>query len=390
LQKPRYLLLPLLGALVLQLSACDDSGSGHSELEEAGVSAQKSAGASTDTEEAILNIYNWSDYVGETTLADFEAEYGIRVNYDVYDSASTVDAKLMAGKSGYDLVIHSAGFSARLSEAGIFMPLDHSKLDNWTHLDATILAQFSHYDPGNRYGVPYMWGTTGFTYNEDMILERMPDAPVGSAAMWLDPDIVSRFADCGVSILEAPTDVIPQVLLYLGRDPHSMEADDLRAAADALQAVRPYIKYYSATKFMLDLPSRELCMAGSWSGDYAVVSTRAREAGLDLSFKYTVPSEGGTIWFDAAYIPADAPHPDNAHLFLNFLMRPEVIADISNYTGYANANRDATALVIPEYADDPAIYPDAAIMKRLASVSLHPPKIERKRTRAWTRAKSGM
>ena len=343
-----------------------------------------------DSEESVLNVYNWADYIGQTTIADFEREYGIEVNYDVYDASPTVDAKLMAGRSGYDVVVHSAGYSSRLQAAGIYQALDRSQLTNWRHLDPELLGQFALFDPGNRYGVPYMWGTTGFAYNEAMILKRMPDAPVGSARMMFDPAVVSRFADCGISILEAPTEVIPLALMYLGRDPNSLAPEDLKAAEQVLQAVRPYIKYYSATKFLLDMPAGELCLAGSWSGDYSVAASRAREAGLELPLKYSVPSEGGTIWFDAAYIPADAPHPRNAHLFLNYLLRPEVIAAITNDTGYANANRSAFALVSPEYAADPAIYPDDEIKARLKVTFLAGPKAERRRTRAWTRAKSGL
>ena len=340
-------------------------------------------------EEPVLNVYNWADYIGASTLDDFEREFGIKVNYDVYDAAPTVDAKLMAGRSGYDVVVHSAGYSSRLQEAGIYLELDRSKLDNWHHLDPELLSQFALFDPDNRYGVPYAWGTTGFTYNERMILERMPDAPVHSAAMLFDPEVASHFADCGISMLEAPTDVMPVVLVYLDRDPNSMADEDLKAAEEALKSVRPYISYYSSTKFQLDMPAGDLCLAGSWSGDYAVATIRAREAGLDLPLKYTVPQEGSTIWFDAAYIPADAPHPDNAHLFLNYLLRPEVIAAFTNFTGYANANASATPLVLPEYANDPAIYPDTETRKRLHVAYIAGPKVERRRTRAWTRAKSG-
>lgn len=346
--------------------------------------------AVTATEEAVLNVYNWADYIGPDTIPDFEREYGIEVNYDVYDASPTVDAKLMAGHSGYDVVVHASGYSGRLQEAGIYHELDRSRLDNWRHLDPELLRQFALFDPGNRYGLPYMWGTTGFTYNEQMILERMPDAPVDSIRMLFDPEVAGRFADCGISLLEAPTEVIPAALLYLRRDPNSLAPEDLKAAEQVLQAVRPHIKYYSATKFLLDLPAGETCIANSWSGDYAVATIRAREAGLDIPLKYTVPKEGSTIWFDAAYIPADAPHPDNAHLFLNYLLRPEVIAAATNFTGYANANRSALPLVLPEYANDPAIYPDAETLERLHVVYIAGPKTERRRTRAWTRAKSGL
>ena len=179
-------------------------------------------------------------------------------------------------------------------------------------------------------------------------------------------------------------------MLYLGRDPNSLEPADLKAAEEVLQSIRPYIKYYSSTKFMLDLPAGELCLAGSWSGDYAVATTRAREAGIDIKLRYVVPKEGSTLWFDAAYIPADAPHPTNAHLFLNYLLRPQVIADASNYTGYANVNKAATKLVLKEYTEDPAIYPDETVLQRVFVTFLHEPKVERRRTRAWTRAKSGL
>ena len=240
----------------------------------------------------MLNVYNWADYIGATTLDEFEREYGIEVNYDVYDSSPTVDAKLMAGHSGYDVVVHSAGYSSRLQEVGIYLELDRSKLDNWHHLDPELLRQFARYDPGNRYAVPYMWGTTGFTYNEEMILERMPDAPVDSAALVFDPEVARHFADCGISLLEAPTEVIPAALIYLGRDPNSLAPEDLKAAEQVLQAIRPHIKYFSATKFLLDLPAGETCIAGSWSGDYAVATTRAREGGLGHSSQ-VFRTEGG-------------------------------------------------------------------------------------------------
>ena len=341
-------------------------------------------------EDPVLNIYNWADYIGQDTLARFERETGIRVNYDVYDSSPTVDAKLLAGNSGYDIVIHSAAYSTRLQEAGIYQELDRNRLDNWEQLDPALLERFQMFDPGNRFGVPYSWGSTGFSYNREMILERYPEAPLGSARMLFDPEVIKHFADCGVSFLEASDDVIPMALLYLGRDPNSIEPEDLAAAVEVLQAVRPYVKYYSSTKFMLDLPNGEVCLAGSWSGDYATVTTRARESGLDMSFEYTVPVEGSTMWFDAAYIPADAPHPENAHRFLNFLLQPDVMAEFTNFTGYANALPAATPLVDPAYAEDPAVYPDQQTLERLHSTPIYGPKLERRRTRAWTRAKSGL
>ncbi len=342
------------------------------------------------TEEPLLNIYNWADYIGADTIADFEAEYGIEVNYDIYETSEMVDAKLMAGNSGYDLVLHSAAFSSRLIAVGIYQPLDKTRLPNWKHLDPALLEQFGKFDPGVRFGMPYMWGTTGFTYNVDMILERMPNAPVESGDLLFKPEIVSKFADCGVSLLDSPISVIPVVLAYLGYQADSVEPAQLREVEVLLKSIRPYIKYFSSAKMLVDLPSREVCIAQSWSGDYSIASRRARDAGLEVNLAYTMPIEGSTIWFDVLYIPADAHHPDNAHLFLNFLLRPEVIAPISDFIGYANPNRDATALMDPAITSDLGIYPDAETQRRLQPTMVYEPKIERLRSRVWSRVKTGL
>jgi len=341
-------------------------------------------------EEPVLNVYNWADYIGPATIADFEREFGIKVNYDIYDSAEVVDTKVMAGHSGYDVVIHSATFSHRLLPAGIFSPLDRSKLPNWKHLDPELLELFQPFDPGTRYSAPYMWGTLGFSYNVDMVRERIPDAPLDSAAFAFEPEYASRLADCGLTLLDSPTDVIPTALLYLGYQADSMDPSELKEAETLLKRIRPYVKYFDSTKMLIDMPNKEVCVAMSWSGDYSVAWRRAREAGIKINLAYTVPKEGVPFWLDAAYVPADAPHPDNAHKFINFLLRPEVIAAISNFTGYANANRDATSLVNPEYTGNPAIYPDEDIIKRLHPTTVQPPKIERLRSRTWTRVKTGL
>jgi putrescine transport system substrate-binding protein len=343
-----------------------------------------------DDDEKLLNFYNWTDYIGETTLEDFEREFGIKVNYDVYDSSEIVDAKLMAGHSGYDIVLHSAAFSSRLIPIGIYHPLDKSKLPNWKNLDPGLLKSIAQYDPGNQHGVPYMWGTTGFSYNYDMLAERMPDAPFNSSAMVFDIDVVSKFADCGVTLLDSPTEVIPMALIYLGYEADSMAPEHLAAAEELLRSIRPHIKYFNSTKLLIDMPSKEVCIAMSWSGDYSVASARAEEAGIDVDFRFNIPTEGSLIWFDTLYIPTDAPHIDNAYLFLDYLLRPEVIADISNFTGYANANVPATALVDPTITSDPAIYPDEAVLNRLYAGKILMPKEERVRSRVWTRVKSGL
>jgi len=341
-------------------------------------------------EEKVLNVYNWADYIGQDTLADFEAEYGIKVNYDVFDATAVVEARLLAGKTGYDVVLQALRYSSRLMKIGAFQPLDHDQLTLWGNLDPWVLDVMGRADPGNRYGVPYMWGTTGFAYNVDLVLERLPDAPVGSAAMLFDPEVASHFADCGISMLDEATTVIPLVMLYLGYEPHSIDRAQLAEAEAVLKSVRPYVRYFSSSRMINDMPNGEICLAMSWSGDYAQAQARAEEAGVDMRLAYTVPREGTVLWFDSMMIPADAPHPGNAHLFLNFLMRPEVIAPISELTGYANANRASLPFLDPRVANDPAAYPPMADRAGWQAGLIYDPKQERQRTRAWSRVKTGL
>jgi putrescine transport system substrate-binding protein len=348
------------------------------------------AGGAAAGEEPVVNVYNWADYMGPTTLADFESETGIEVNYDTYASSEIVEAKLLAGSTGYDVVLHSARYASRVIPLGVFMPLDRSRIPSWRGLDARLLGDLAEYDPGNLHGAPYMWGSTGIAYNVEMIRERLPDAPVGSADMIFDPEVVGRFADCGVTFLDTPSEVVPLALMYLGRDVDSTDPGDLRAAETLLRSVRPLIKYFSSTRMLVDMPNREVCVAMSWSGDYAVARARAAEAGIDIDLAYSVPAEGSLSWFDAIFIPADAPHPENAHRFIDFLLRPEVIAEISNQTRYANAVETARPLVDPAVLDDPAIYPPAEVFERLQSPRNLSPRLERLRTRVWARFKAGL
>lgn len=348
------------------------------------------AGSLHAAEEKVLNIYNWADYIAPDTIANFGREFGIKVNYDLYDSTEVVEAKLLAGNTGYDLVVHALRYSARLIPIGVYQPLERSKLPLWTNLDPWVLQVMAGYDPGNRYGMPYMWGTTGYAINVDMVRQRMPDAPLGSGAMLFDPDVVSRFADCGVSFLDEPTDVIPLVLQYLGLDPNSLKPEDIAAAEAQLKLVRPYIRYFSSSRLINDLPNRELCVAMSWSGDYAQAMNRAKEVGVDVNLAYYTPREGTVYWFDGVFIPAGALHPQNAHLFLNYLLRPEVIAAISNETRYANANLASFPFMLPEVANDPAAYPSQQERDRAVLGYIFGPKEERRRTRAWSRVKTGL
>jgi putrescine transport system substrate-binding protein len=348
------------------------------------------SGDAAAAEENVLNVYNWADYIGETTLADFEAEYGIRVNYDLYDSTAVVDARLLAGNTGYDVVLQALRYASRLIEVGAFQPLDRDRLPLWDNLDPWVLQAMSVYDPGNRFATPYMWGTTGFAYNVDKVRERMSDAPLDSAALVFDPAIAAHFADCGISLLDESTMVIPMVMLYLGHDPNSVDPEQLAEAEAVLKSVRPYIRYFSSAKMLNDMPNGEICIAMSWSGDYAQAQARADEVGLGIDLAYMVPREGTVLFFDAMLIPADAPHPENAHLFLDFLMRPEVIAPISDLLRYANANRASLPLIDPDLLSDPAAYPRMEGHANWQAGIIHEPKLERRRTRAWSRVKTGL
>ncbi len=346
--------------------------------------------APTRAEEPVVNVYSWADYIGRTTIQDFEAEYDIEVNYDIYDASETLDTKLLTGSTGYDVVSHDMQLAARIMPVGVFQRVDHARLSNWHLLDPRLLQMYAVYDPGDHYAVPYTWGSTGFAYNVDMIKARMPDAPVDSADMLFKPEIVSRFADCGITFLDSPTDVIPMVLIYLGYSGDSVDPAELAEAEAVLRSVRPYIRYFSSTKLLLDLPNGDVCIAMSWSGDYVTASVGASEAGVDINLAYSVPKEGSVAWYDAWLIPADAPHPENAHRFINYLLRPDVMASITNQIHYANPVPASAAMVKPDYLSNPAIYPTDEMIARMHMRMVLPPKVERMRTRLWARVKSGL
>ena len=354
------------------------------------VGPQQSPQVNNTEGERRLNIYNWADYIDPQTLVDFEQEYGIQVNYDIYDSSEMVDAKLLTGRSGYDIVVHAASFTARFKDIDILNSLDTSRLSNWHYLEPALVETLDRQYSSGLMGSPFFWGTTGFTYNVDEIKARMPDAPLDSAAMFFDPEIISQFADCGVSMLDDPLTVIPLAMMYLGYPANSVDLDQLAEVEQLVKSVRPYIKYFSSTKMLLDLPSKEVCMAMSWSGDYGVAAGRAAEAGIDINLAYTIPKEGSVIWFDNINIPSDAPHRDNAYLFVDYMLRPEVIARSTNYIGYANANKDAINFVQPRIAQDTAIYPDQLVLQRMQTTEVLTPKMERRRSRTWTKIKTGL
>ena len=343
-----------------------------------------------DNSASVVNVYNWADYIDTAVLEQFEAETGIKVNYDTYDSSAMVDVKLLAGNSGYDVVVHSNQFSSRLAPIGIYEKLDMSKLPNVANIDPDILAQTDNYEAVRGYNVPYHWGSTGYAWNYELVRARLPDHPMDSADVIFDPDVVSKFADCGVTWLNGATDLIPMVLAYLGRDPNGVDDESLAAAEAQLKLVRPYIRYFSNDKYLADMPNKEVCVAMSWSGDYATSARRAREAGLDLDIRYTMPKEGSGLWVDGLYIVADAPHKENAYKFLNFVLRGDVAGAIANEVGYATANAASWPHTDPAILNDPAIYTPKEDWERMYPIKTPDPKRERPRTRAFARVKAGI
>jgi putrescine transport system substrate-binding protein len=341
-------------------------------------------------EEPVLHVYNWADYIGKDTVAEFERESGIRVDYDTYDSDETLEAKMMAGDSGYDVVSTSTDFFARQIKAGIYRPLDRSELPSWGNLDPHALAIEAAADPGNRYAMPYLHAINGFAYNTDLVRARMPDAPVDSLDLIFKPQIIARFADCGVSFLDSAEDVLQLALNYLHLDPNTARPEDYRKAEQVLLAVRPYIKAFDSSEYMNGLINGEFCISMSWSADYSTSRARARAAGVDVHLAFTVPKEGANATDDALLIPADAPHPQNAHKFLNFMLQPKVIAAITNEIHYGNDNRAADPYVDAQIRNDPIIYPTAAMEARLYHAREATPPLERLRTRTWTRIKTTM
>jgi len=340
--------------------------------------------------ERELRIYNWADYIGKDTIANFEARTGIRVIYDTYDADETLEAKMMAGDAGYDVVSTSTDYFSRQIKAGIYRPLDKSLLPNWKNLDPHVLAIEAAADPGNRYAVPYLQHVNGFAYNVDMIRARLPDAPVDSLDMIFKPEVLRHFADCGVTFLDSAEDVLQLALNYLHLDPNTHRPEDYAQAEKLLIAVRPYIRAFDSTEYMNGLANGEFCISMSWSADYATSRARARAVGLDVPLVFTIPKEGANGSYDAWLIPADAPHPLAAHKFLNYMLEPRVIAAVTNDINYANDNAAADAYVDPQIRADPVLYLSPAVEARLYHAVEAGPALERLRTRTWTRIKTGL
>jgi putrescine transport system substrate-binding protein len=350
---------------------------------------EPAAGDAGAEREKVVNVYNWSDYVDPAVLEKFTAETGIRVRYDVFDSNEVLETKLLTGQSGYDVVVPSAYFLERQVKAGVFRSLDKTKLPNLGNIDPDIARYAAAHDPGNEHSVVYMWGTTGIGYDATKVSAIMPDAPVDSWSLVFDPKVVSRFKDCGVSVLDDPTDMVATMLLWLGKDPNSQDEGDLKLAEEKLLAIRPFIRTIHSSQYIDDLANGEVCVVVGYSGDVLQAADRAEEAGKTHAIFYSIPKEGALMWFDTLAVPADAPHADNAHALIDYLMRPDVAAANSNFVYYASANAAAVPLLEAELRDDAGIYPTPDVKSRLRPNLAKSPEFTRALNRAWTRFTTG-
>jgi putrescine transport system substrate-binding protein len=375
---------PLLVLAALLLGACN---------REAAAPAAGGAAPSASTsgpEEKVLNIYNWSDYIGEDTIKNFEKETGIKVTYDVFDSNELLEAKLVSGNTGYDLVVPSLQYLSRQVQAGVFQPLDKSLLKNTGNLDPVIMARIAKLDPGNAHAINWLWGTTGIGYNVAKVQAALgPNAPVDSWDIVFKPEYLSKLKGCGVAVLDTPGELVPIALNYLGEDPNSFDPAVIAKAEALLAKARPNITEFNSSEYINELANGDICLAVGWSGDVLQAAARAEEAKNGIVVKYVIPKEGAPMWFDMLAIPKDAKHPKNAHLFINYVMRPEVMAGISNYVAYANANKDSTPMVDKAVLDNPNVYPPPAVMDKLFTFAVLPPDVDRLYTRLWTKLKTG-
>lgn len=354
----------------------------------AGVLMACSAGAAADK---TLHVYNWSDYISPDTVPNFEKQTGIKVVYDVFDSNEVLEGKLMAGSTGYDVVAPSSSFLARQLQSGVFQPLDKSKLPNYKNLDPELMKKLEQHDPENKYAIPYLWATTGIGYNVDKVKAVLgKDAPVNSWDLVLKPENLEKLKSCGVSFLDAPEEVFATVLNYLGKDPNSTDAKDYTGAAtDLLMKLRPNIRYFHSSQYINDLANGNTCVAIGWAGDVLQAKNRAVEAKNGVNIAYSIPKEGALAFFDMMAIPKDAKNLDEAYQFLNYLMEPKVIADVSNKMFYANGNKASVPLINADIRDNPGIFPTPDAMSKLFVLEVQSPKLDRVRTRAWTKVKSG-
>jgi len=341
-------------------------------------------------DDKVVNIYNWSDYIDESILSDFTKQTGIKVVYDVFDSNDILETKLLAGGTGYDIVVPTGTFLSRQIQAGVFQKLDKAKIPNLVHMWPEIQERVAKYDPGNEYSVNYMWGTTGIGYNVAKVKAALGDsAPVDSWDLVFKPENAQKLAACGIHMLDSADEIIPAAQNYLGIDPNAKTAEDIQKAADLLVAIKPYVQKFHSSEYINALANGDICVAVGWSGDILQARDRAAEAKNGIEIAYSIPKEGALMWFDQMAMPADAKNVDNALAFLNYLQQPEVIAKASNYIFYANGNKDSWPFLDKAVLDDPAIYPPADVVKKLFTIDPYPPAAQRILSRAWTTVKSG-
>jgi putrescine transport system substrate-binding protein len=340
--------------------------------------------------ERAVNIYNWSDYIDPSVIADFTKETGIRVRYDTFDSNDTLETKLLAGKSGYDVVVPTAYFLERQIKAGLFQKLDKSKLPNLAHVWPAIAERLATYDPGNQFAVNYMWGTTGIGYNVDKVRAVLgPDAKVDSWDIVFKPESLARFKECGVMMLDSVDDILPAALRYLGLDPNSKNPADIEKGGELLSKVRPAVRKFHSSEYITALATGEICLVVGWSGDIKQAQKRAQEARNKVDIGYAIPKEGAQMWFDNFAIPKDARNVEEAHAFIDYMLRPEVAAKNSNFISYANGNLASQKFIDKAVLEDRSVYPDAATMKSLYTITAHDQKTQRLLNRLWTRVKTG-
>ncbi|WP_043311546.1 extracellular solute-binding protein [Pseudomonas sp. ML96] len=337
-----------------------------------------------------VNLYIWNEYLAPDTLSSFEQKTGIKVVVDHFDSLETVETKLLTGRSGYDLVLTAGQHLQRAISSDALQPLDKAALPHFTGLAPEFTTHMAAFDPGNRYAGLYVWGTTGFGYQQEAIAKRLANAPTDSWAMLLDPAVVAKFADCGVSFLNDPNEVFAATFRYLGLDINQQNLDDLKRAEAHLAKVRPYIRYFDNDRNIADLANGDTCLAMSWNGNVSIAAGQAQQAGKPYSLHYSIPREGTLIWFDAMVVPKDAPHPQEALALMDHLMTPAVIGAISNTIYYANAVPAANATVDPAILADPGTYPPAEVRAQLYTKNDNSPAFNRALTRAFSKLKSGL
>lgn len=352
-----------------------------------GVAIATAVASASIADDRVVRVYNWSDYIAEDTLEKFEAETGIKVTYDVFDSNEVLEAKVLSGQSGYDVVVPTSDYLARHIKAGAYQKLDKSKIPNWDNLDKELLDRLQNYDPNNEYGVPYQWGTTGIGYNVALVEEILgEDAPTNSWDLFFKPEYVSKLSQCGVAVLDSAGEVLPLALSYLGLNPNSTDTKDYDAAGDLMKEIKPSVTYFHSSRYISDLANGDICLAIGWSGDVFQAMWRAEEAENDVEVAYYIPKEGTAMWSDMMAIPKDAPNADEAHEFINFILDAQIGADITNYVWYGSPNEAAKEFIDPEILDDPGVFPVEGT--NLFTFEVLPQKTTRYMTRVWTSVKS--